>query len=118
MGLDEPAAASALIAPLWGVYLFMILLGISYGVVATIFGALWPEVYGNANIGGIQALTVSAMVLATAIGPGINGWLIDAGVELPRQTFWMALWCGAASLALAVAVRSVRRREAPRPDSA
>lgn len=108
--LGAAALGVALVTPIWGIYVFMVLLGISYGVVGTVFASLWPEVYGNAHIGSIRALTVSAMVLATAIGPGLTGWLIDLGVSLPRQLLWMALWCLAASLVLVFASRNARRR--------
>ncbi len=100
-----------LATPVWGIYLFMFLLGISYGFTSTLLGALWPEVYGLANLGGIRALIVSAMVLATALGPGITGVLIDVGVPLPGPMLWMALWCVVASVAMAMASRAVRLRE-------
>lgn len=74
--------------------------------------ALWPEVYGLANLGGIRAITVSAMVLATAIGPGLTGVLIDAGIAPPTQMLWLAAWCLAACLVLAFAAKQVSRREA------
>lgn len=105
-------ATMALVVPLWGVYVFMLLLGISNGLGQTLLGALWPEVYGLANLGGIRAIVVSAWVMATALGPGVSGVLIDHGVALPTQMLWMALWCAAASLALAAASRVVRYREA------
>ena len=103
---------SALITPVWGVYVFMLLLGISNGFTCTLLGALWPEVYGLANLGGIRAIIVAAMVLATAIGPGMTGVLIDLRGSLPTQMLWMAGWCVAASFLLAYAARQVRRREA------
>ena len=106
------SAAVALITPVWGIYLFMLLLGVSNGFSHTLLGALWPEVYGLANLGGIRAITVSAMVLATALGPGITGVLIDLGVALPAQMLWMSLWCMLASVALAFAARKVRVRQA------
>jgi hypothetical protein len=31
----------------WGAYAFMALMGISYGFSSTLFGALWPELYGT-----------------------------------------------------------------------
>ncbi len=62
--------AVALITPVWGVYVFMLLLGISFGFSSTLMGALWPEVYGLANLGGIRAIIVAAMVLASALGSG------------------------------------------------
>jgi MFS family permease len=109
--LAAASLAVALVTPLWGIYVFMALLGVSNGFVGTIFGALWPEVYGTANLGGIRAITVSAMVFATAAGPGITGWLIDAGFDLPAQMLWMAIWCVAACFILATAARRVRVRE-------
>lgn len=79
------AAVVGLVTSVWGVYLFMFLLGIASGFTSTLLGALWPEVYGLANLGGIRAIIVSAMVLSTAIGPGLSGALIDRGVSLPTQ---------------------------------
>lgn len=106
------SAAVGLITPVWGIYLFMFLLGISNGFTQTLLGALWPEVYGVANLGGIRAIIVSAMVLSTAIGPGISGALIDMGIGLPTQMLWMAGWCVVASFGLGAAARIVASREA------
>ncbi|WP_343224675.1 MFS transporter, partial [Oleiagrimonas sp.] len=105
------SAAVGLITPVWGVYLFMFLLGISNGFTQTLLGALWPEVYGVVNLGGIRAIIVSSMVLSTALGPGISGALIDLGVQLPTQMLWMAGWCVVASFGLAWASRIVGSRE-------
>jgi MFS family permease len=110
--LAVASAAVGLITPVWGVYLFMFLLGISSGFTSTLLGALWPEVYGLANLGGIRAIIVSAMVLSTAIGPGVSGALIDRGVPLPTQMLWLSGWCIAACFVLALAARQVRLREA------
>lgn len=105
------SAAVALITPVWGIYVFMLLLGISNGFTSTLLGALWPEVYGIANLGGIRAITVAGMVLASALGPGITGTLIDFGIPLPTQMFWMAGWCLVASVALAFGANKLRSRE-------
>jgi MFS family permease len=110
--LGIASAAVGLITPVWGVYLFMLLLGISSGFTSTLLGALWPEVYGLANLGGIRAIIVSAMVLSTAIGPGLSGALIDRGISLPTQMLSLSVWCIAACFVLAFAARQVRRREA------
>jgi MFS family permease len=67
----------------WGAYAFMALMGISYGFSSTLFGALWPELYGSKYLGGIRSLIVAFMVFATAMGPGLTGALIDAGVSYP-----------------------------------
>ncbi|MEJ2626675.1 MAG: MFS transporter, partial [Pseudolabrys sp.] len=86
-------------------------LGVSNGITQTFLGALWPEVYGLANLGGIRAIIVSGKVLTTALGPGITGDFIDLGVPLPQQMLWMAGWCVVASLALAFAANKVRQRQ-------
>lgn len=106
------SAAVGLITPVWGIYLFMFLLGISSGFTQTLLGALWPEVYGVANLGGIRAIIVSSMVLSTALGPGISGALIDMGIQLPTQMLWMAGWCVVASFGLTLASRIVSSRQA------
>lgn len=84
----------------------------SNGFTFTLLGALWPEVYGLANLGGIRAITVSSMVLSTATGPGITGALIDLGITLPTQMAWLAVWCIAGSFVLAFAAQQIQRREA------
>jgi MFS family permease len=104
--------AGGLITPVWGIYVFMLLLGVSNGFTQTLLGALWPEVYGTANLGGIRAITVSAMVFATALGPGITGLAIDLGVPLPEQMIWMGAWCLVGCFALAFAASRVTKREA------
>lgn len=104
------SAAAGLVTPVWGVYLFMVLLGVSYGFTSTLVGALWPEVYGVAHLGAVRAVIVAAMVFSTALGPGITGALIDFGVELPTQMLWMAGWCVAASILLATIAPKLRRR--------
>jgi hypothetical protein len=45
----------------------MLLLGVSSGFTKTLPGALWPEIYSLANLGGMRAITVSGAVLASAL---------------------------------------------------
>lgn len=89
----------------------MFLLGIGSGFTASPFGALWPEVYGLANLGGIRAIIVSAMVLSSALGPGVSGALIGDGIPLPKQWLWLSVWCVAGCFVLGFAARQVRPRE-------
>lgn len=109
--LTIASLAAGLLTPVWGVYLFMFLVGVSYGFTATLLGALWPEVYGVTHLGGVRAIIVSAMVLSTAIGPGLTGVLIDQGINLPTQLIFMAGWCVAASVCLTFGSRVIRRRQ-------
>ena len=96
----------------WTPFAFMALVGMSNGLSTTLFGAVWPEMYGLKHLGSIRALGVSAGVLASAAGPGLTGWLIDRGVSYPGQLVAMGLYCFLASLVLAHVSRAARARNA------
>lgn len=109
-----PLSASCLVLSLSGppfvLYLVMFLLGISYGMSSTLFGSLWPGVYGTLYLGSIRAVTVSAVVVATAAGPGFTGTLIDHGVTLPRQMLYLGIYCLVAAVAMGISAAFLRRR--------
>lgn len=96
----------------WAAFAFMGLMGITYGFSNTIFGAMWPEVYGLRHLGAIRAVTVAIAVFATAMGPGLTGFLIDLGVSFPLQVVAMGLYCFAACFILAFAARRLKARAA------
>src|SRR5690606_16632841 len=98
-------AAAFLTAP-WAIFVFMGLMGVSYGVSSTLEGALWPEIYGTKHLGAVRSVAVAAMVFASALGPGLTGYLIDAGVDYSHQLATM----GAYSLAAAALMWFVSRR--------
>lgn len=110
--LGIASATAALLTPAWGVYFFMFLIGISYGFTATLVGALWPEVYGTKHLGSIRSVIVAAMVFSTALGPGLTGALIDAGITLPTQLLWMSVWCLVACLVLGTISPKLAARDA------
>ncbi|WP_306119346.1 MULTISPECIES: MFS transporter [unclassified Roseitalea] len=97
----------------WTAFVFMGLLGVSYGLSSTMMGAIWPEAYGTARLGAIRAIVVAFMVFATAMGPGVTGTLIDLGVSYPGQIVAMGFYCLAISaVMLIVSRRLVARRDA------
>lgn len=75
------------------IFVFMVFLGISNGLSSTLLGALWPELYGTKHLGEIRSVVVALMVLASALGPGITGVLIDADVSYLMQIDAMAFYC-------------------------
>jgi len=96
----------------WAAFAFMGLLGVSYGIATTLLGALWPEIYGTAHLGSLRSLIVAMLVLSTAIGPGLTGWMIDRGIDLPQQMLAMGVWCLAGVAAMTYASRAlIARRE-------
>ena len=108
--LGFSAASAAWIEASWGIYVFMMLMGVSYGFSNTLFGALWPEVYGLKHLGAIRARIVAVMVFATALGPGLTGLLIDNGIGLPVQLMVMCAWCFVACLVLLRATSMIAAR--------
>lgn len=95
-----------------GVIIFFGFFGVSYGFATTLFGSLWPEVYGTKHLGSIRSVTQSAMVFATALGPWTTGALIDRGISLPVQFGWMSLYCLAAFAFLFIASQRLVQRNA------
>ena len=87
------------------------LLGVSYGISSTLFGALWPEVYGTRNLGSVRSVTVSLMVLSSALGPGVTGLLIDAGVAYFSQILFMGLYCLSVAAVMVVIAGQLAQRK-------
>ncbi|MGI9407450.1 MAG: MFS transporter [Hyphomicrobiaceae bacterium] len=96
----------------WVAVIGMALIGFSAGSTNTIFGSVWPELYGTRHLGSSKALATAAMVFSSALGPGVMGVLIDAGVSLERQFLAMAVYCFAVS-GLAIALQGRMRLTQP-----
>ena len=92
------------------VFAVMALIGMTSGSGTTLFGALWPELYGVAHLGTIRAGLSSIMVFGTAAAPLIMGVALDAGVPLTTQLWVMAGYCGAATLGMAALVPALNRQ--------
>ncbi len=90
--------------------LFMVLMGINSGVTMTVLGALWPEIYGIRHLGAVRSLVFATMVFASALGPGIVGWLIDWPISITTQIYVMAAYCLGTSPIMALAARQLRLR--------
>lgn len=92
-----PLAASLLVLGVldspWSIPLVFVFLGLNGGGFSTLFGALWPEIYGVKHLGEIRSLIMALMVFASALGPGIIGWFIDYGIALETQFLAMAAYC-------------------------
>ncbi len=94
------------------IMVYMFLHGVSNGVSNTLFGALWPEVYGTRYLGAVRSLIMSAMVIASALGPGATGWLIDIGVGFDIQLIAMGVYCVLTAVTMALVARALSRRRA------
>lgn len=88
---------AATLSPVW-MAVGMVLMGVSAGFHATLMTTLWAELYGTANLGSIRAMLGAVMVLGTALGPGLTGAVIDAGVTFPQQGYAIAAYFLAATV--------------------
>ncbi len=77
---------------IWIVPVAFAFIGATQGAGNATLGGLWPELYGTLNLGAIRALAVAGMVFSSALGPGVTGLLIDAGIAFETQCLWMAAY--------------------------
>lgn len=95
----------------YAIFLFMGVIGMSVGISSTLFGSLWPEIYGIKNLGSIRSVIMALMVFATALGPGITGVLIDLDVSYLLQFAYMGAYCIIASFVLWGVSRKIQSRD-------
>lgn len=94
------------------IVIYMLLHGVSNGISNTLFGAIWPEVYGTLHLGAVRSLIMAAMVIASALGPGATGWLIDLGIGFEVQLMVMGIYCLFAAVLMVLVARALVRRQA------
>ncbi|MEL6509636.1 MAG: MFS transporter [Pseudomonadota bacterium] len=87
-----------------GAALGVALLAATVGANATVPTAFWAEFYGTRHIGGIKSMAAAIMVLGSAIGPGLTGFLLDKGLSLSNQMLGFAahflIACGLAGIGM------------------
>ncbi|MCC5972822.1 MAG: MFS transporter [Rubellimicrobium sp.] len=88
----------------------LVLVALGSGLQATLPGVFFAEYYGSRHLGAIRATAGSVMIFGSAIGPGVSGWLIDAGIMFPDQMMGIALLFVLAGLSATLGV--VRARSA------
>jgi len=91
----------------WQALPAFVCLGISSGVNATLPSAFWAEFYGTRYLGSIKAMASAIMVLGSAIGPGVTGFLITAGIGLETQMLGISAVFVIVSVLLTVGIASV-----------
>lgn len=85
------------------------LIGVTQGLTNTVWGTLLPATYGTDHIGAVRAVASAVLVVSTALGPGMGGVIIDAGIPVPDQAGVMAVWCLGLSLAMLPVMRRLLR---------
>lgn len=107
MGLGIALVGPAEQVAAW--YVALAVIGITQGASSALWGVLLPDVYGTRYLGSIRSLATTVMVIATAIGPGVTGLLIDAGIDFPTQSLYMGGWCFVLAIGCALIDRRLTR---------
>lgn len=85
-----------------------VFIAMTVGANATLPSAFWAEFYGTAHIGSLKAMVAAVMVLGSAIGPGVTGWLIDIGIGLETQFLGIAVLFVISSVSVWIGIRRAR----------
>ena len=75
------------------IYYVVVNVGVALGFCNSTLGAIWPEMYGVKHLGSIRSLAFAFVVVSSALGPGVTGWLIDAKVSIESQFLVMGGYC-------------------------
>ena len=86
----------------------LVCLALSAGANSTLPNVFWAEFYGTRHIGAIKAMAAAVMVLGSAIGPLVTGYLIDAGVGLEPQYVGIAAFFMGSTVCMAIGIVSFR----------
>ncbi|MGY5849453.1 MFS transporter [Salegentibacter sp. F14] len=64
-----------------GAFIFLILAGITVGMSGTVQTSLIAEMYGTSRMGAIRSVFTMFMVISTALGPLLVGFLLDLNID-------------------------------------
>jgi MFS family permease len=84
--------ALSLLPPAVSLWLLFVGLGISAALNSLIGGTIWAELFGPAQLGMIRGVTISLMVLSTAVGPPVLGLLLASEVSLLAMGLGYLAW--------------------------
>ena len=85
---------------------YMMMLGVSAGLVHTAASAMWPELYGLKHLGAIKSLGVILMVFGSALGPVTLGALIDIGSSIETICVLFAIYSFLGGILMYIAFRN------------
>lgn len=83
-------------------------MAVTVGAQSTLPMAFWAEFFGTRHIGSIKAAAAAAMVMGSALGPGVTGVLIDAGVGIQTLYLGISGWFLIASAAMWIGMKRAR----------
>ncbi|WP_372610247.1 MFS transporter [Aquicoccus sp.] len=91
----------------------LMFMAMTTGAMMTVPNAFWAEFYGTRHIGSVKAMLAAVMVFGSAIGPGITGLGIDAGLGIETQFLIIASYFLFTTLMMIIGVGRARALLAP-----
>ena len=76
--LAAGVAAMPVLASLTAVMIWAAAMGVGGGIVMVLFFSVWPKAFGRLELGQIQGVAQALTVLASAVGPLLLAWCVDA----------------------------------------
>ncbi len=96
----------------WQVMAWAVAMGVGGGLIMVLFFSVWPKVFGRRHLGVIQGAAQALTVLASAVGPLLLAWCVEATGSY-RAAFLIL-----AAVITGIAAASTRVRLPPRsPDA-
>ena len=83
-------AFSSTLASRQAAFALDMMLGITTGFATTLRTAIIPELVPLDEIGAVRSTLTAVMVLASAIGPAIYGWMFAADIDI-GTTLWITI---------------------------
>ncbi|MEO0486765.1 MAG: MFS transporter [Pseudomonadota bacterium] len=105
IGFAIMAAAPSLAWALVG----LVACGVGQGIQSNAPTSFFSEYFGTRHLGAIKAAATAIMVLGSALGPGITGMLITAGVGIETQFAWISVYFVGAGAILATGLWRYQR---------
>ena len=95
--------------PVWA-WVYLALSGACGGLRQTITPVMWAEFGGTRHIGAIRSMAATLSVFASALGPPIMGWMLDAGISLQAMAIGTVVYLVIATGLIRLACSSQLRR--------
>lgn len=97
-------------------FIYMLGAGLTAGGNGSIFGPLWPELYGVIHLGAIRTFMSSAMVFSTSASPFLMGYLTDQKVSTNAIAIGFLVCTVIASALCFVALREPDQEPGKKPE--
>ena len=112
--LATGVAALPHLSSLATVITWAVAMGLGGGIVMVLFFSVWPAVFGRRHLGQIQGIAQAMTVLASAVGPLLLAWCVDATGSYAEMFRILSVVIGIVALAsLVVSVPAPVKETAP-----